>query len=87
MKGSKPLRQAIERAIKRANWKADGGQSNRMDQSNWQITRTAMSVIRMSTGQAELSDGSPNEGTNQHARIRMEEALDIYTCLSGGSDP
>jgi hypothetical protein len=41
----------------------------------------------MSTGQAELSDGSPNEGTNQHARIRMEEAPDIYTCLSGGSNP
>jgi hypothetical protein len=46
-----------------------------------------MSVIRTLTGQAESSDGSPNEGTNQHARIRMEEALDIYTCLSGGSDP
>jgi hypothetical protein len=34
MKGSKPLRQAIKRAIKQANQKADGGQSNRMDQSN-----------------------------------------------------
>jgi hypothetical protein len=87
MKGSKPLRQAIEQAIKQANRKADGGQSNRMDQSNWQITRTAMSVIRTSTGQAESSDGSPNEGTNQHARIRMEEAPDIYTYLSGGSNP
>jgi hypothetical protein len=49
--------------------------------------RTAISVIQTSTGQAELSNGSPNEGTNQHARIRMEEALDIHTCLSGGSDP
>jgi hypothetical protein len=46
-----------------------------------------MSVIRTLIGQAELSDGSPNKGTNQHARIRMEEAPDIHTCLSGGSDP
>jgi hypothetical protein len=46
-----------------------------------------MSVIQMSIGQAKLSNGSPNEGTNQHARIRMEEAPDIYTCLSGGSNP
>lgn len=46
-----------------------------------------MSVIQTSTEQAELNDDLPDEWTNQHAAIRMEEALDIHTCLSGGSDP
>jgi hypothetical protein len=31
IKGSKPLRQAIEWAIKQANQKADGGQSNQIN--------------------------------------------------------